>query len=345
MKLRNKLNFRKGALLTATYAAIIFTSCGQKGNVAQAETIAESSTVQETTVESTTESVTKGSTKGVTPTPTPKKEAKQETAVTYNEEELFDDLLTAVDGYDTAHDYDNILSTGEKETETPKETEAPTPTETPKVTEAPKETEAPKKTEAPKETKESDNPYVQYDSEGDAFVVVDENGNFVEDPDAPEKYATESESKESKEDKKADAKDTAEVSDKAITEVKSFFGDTETKVVNYINNGDFEGAIEDLKNTITTALDFLFYEGKINGYTKKQVDKDTVVYIVNELNNNIKIADGLISDWKSSLSAKYIESMDHLNVEEIDKFDAIGEEIKKNNPEEATKEEGKSKSK
>ena len=37
--------------------------------------------------------------------------------------------------------------------------------------------------------------------------------------------------------------------------------------------------------------------------------------------------------------------MDHLNVEEIDKFDAIGEEIKKNNPEEATKEERKSKSK
>ena len=334
MKLRKKLNFRKGALLTATYAAIIFTSCGQKGNVAQAETIAESSTVQETTVESTTESVTKGSTKGVTPTPTPKKEAKQETAVTYNEEELFDDLLTAVDGYDTAHDYDNILSTGEKETASPKETEAPTPTPTPK------------ETEAPKETKESDNPYIQYDSEGDAFVVVDENGNFVEDPDAPEKYATESETNEEPKEKKEASKDNAEVNEKAVSEVRAAFAESvDEEIINYINEGNFEGAVNSLSNKITTALDFLFYNGKINEHTKKEVDKDTIVFIIGELNNNIAIANDLAPDWKANLSAKYVEAMEFLDAKYIDKFDAIGEEIKKNNPEEATKEEGKSKSK
>ena len=97
MKLR-KLNLKKAALLSATGAAVILSCLGQK-NI-QAET--------------------------------KKNEPKKETITNYDEELLFDDLLTTVDGYCELHDYDNILRSKKSTT---KEESKPIVTPTPEVSE------------------------------------------------------------------------------------------------------------------------------------------------------------------------------------------------------------------
>lgn len=319
MKLR-KLNLKKAALITITSAAIMVSGCNQKTTPAGAETDTKAAT--ETTVESNIEVETNTETFAEIETETnsvvnePKESAKKE-VVTYNEEELYDDLLSTVDGYSEVHDYDNILNDSTTKVEEVKETEVPADTT--------------------KAEDNSTNSYQQVDGEGDKFVFVSPDGEFVENAAAPEEYATE--------DKNNTTQEKAEVTEETNTAVKSFFAKTDETIVNYINAGDVKSATEYLTDTIVSGLDFLFYEGKINEVTKKQVDKDTIAFVVNQLNNNIEIANSLTNVWTSELADKYIEAMNFLNTEDIDKFDAIGKEIKANYPDEEKVNEQKTKSK
>lgn len=309
METRKKLNLKKAILVSLTSGAVIFSGCA-------------------------TTAAAKEPAKKVESTTTVSDDKSPETIRKTNEK-IFDDLLTATDGYDTPQDYDYFFA---KEVKEEKNTEVETEVETEKETEVKVETKKEEK-ETKKET-ENDNPYLQYDAEGDAFVALDENGNFIENPEAPEKYAEESQTEVTTEAAKvASADQSGEKSEEAISYIKEMFANLDTTMVDGINNGDFENTANSIKEAVIESIDFLFFEGKIDKYTKNQVDRDTIVFIINQLNNYMSIANDLSAGCMETLPAKYLEAKLYISEEYIDKFDELGAEIIKNLPEEQTLEE------
>ena len=118
-----------------------------------------------------------------------------------------------------------------------------------------------------------------------------------------------------------------EVSEEAETAVNDYFASIEEVLVDYINNGDFEGLVVNAQDTVKLAMDFLFFEGSIEGYTKYQVGRQTLEDTVFRINNYIEVVEELSPGFLTNMDPKYNECTIYLSNEFIDDYDSIGAEI------------------
>ena len=117
------------------------------------------------------------------------------------------------------------------------------------------------------------------------------------------------------------------ISEEAEESVNNYFANIEEVLVNYINNGDYEGLVINAQETVKLAMDFLFFGGKINGYTKEQVSRATLEGVVYRINNYIQIVDELSPGFLTNMEPRYNECSIYLGNEFIDDFNSIGYEI------------------
>ena len=181
------------------------------------------------------------------------------------------------------------------------------------------------------------NPYQNVDSQGDTFAFESPDGEFVENPSAPDGYSnsgiTKSEDGEhapANEGKKNTSKDTKEASE----HIKQVYAEADERIPELISS-DPEQAGKDLYTMITKGLDFLFFGKDFDGYTKDQVDEETIIYLRDEMFNYVAIAKSFEEfGVYTELETKYTEALEYLELSKedpsiISNLDKIGEEILK----------------
>ena len=221
--------------------------------------------------------------------------------------------------------------------EAKQEAEASTEATTAQAEEAKKgSTEAAKaKQEANKD--KTDNPYQNVDSQGDIFAFEGPDGEFVENPSAPDGYSnsgiTKSEDGEyapANEGKKNTSKDTKEASEY----IHQVYTKSDKSIPELLNSSP-EQAGKDLYTMITKGLDFLFFGKDFDGYTKDQVDEETIIYLRDEMLNYAEH----VESFKTfgvfvELETTYTEALKYLELSKedpsiINNLDKIGKEIQK----------------
>lgn len=118
-----------------------------------------------------------------------------------------------------------------------------------------------------------------------------------------------------------------EISEEAEQSVNSFFASIEEVLVDYINNGDMEGLVINAQDTVKLAMDFLFFNGSVNGFTKEQVSRQTISDTIFRLNNYIQVVEEISPGFLTNMDPRYDECTIYLSDEFIDDFNSIGEKI------------------
>ena len=299
-----------------------------------------------------TEKPVEEATKGATEKPA------EETTTPKTDKEIEEDLLNAlkynVGGEIIVPEEEKGQAEAKAANEAKKETEASTEEATKGATEVPTEEAAKGTTEKPAEEAKkgsteaakakqeakkdkTDNPYQNVDSQGDTFAFAGPDGEFVENPSAPEGYSdsgiTKSEDGEyasANEGKKNTSKDTKEASEY----IKQVYTKADKTIPELINS-DPEQAGKDLYTMITKGLDFLFFGKDFDGYTKDQVDEGTIIYLRGEMLNYASIAKSFEAfGVYTELETTYTEALKYLELSKedpsiISNLDKIGKEIQK----------------
>jgi hypothetical protein len=146
----------------------------------------------------------------------------------------------------------------------------------------------------------------------------------------PEEEKGQAEAKAANEGKKSTSKDTKEASE-YIQQVYT----KSDKSIPELLSSDPEQAGKDLYTMITKGLDFLFFGKDFDGYTKDQVDEETIIYLRDEMLNYA----AHVESFKTfgvfvKLETTYTEALKYLELSKedpsiINKLDKIGKDILK----------------
>jgi len=325
----------KEATKGATEAAAEAATKGATEAAAEAAKKGTTEKPAEETKKGTTEKPAEEATKGAAEKPA-EETTKAKTAKEI-EDGLFDAYRYNVDGEIIVPEEEKGQAEAEAANEAKKEAEASTEATTAQAEEAKKgSTEAAKAKQEAKNDK-SDNPYQNVDSQGDTFVFVGPDGEFVENPSAPEGYSNNG-NKESDEKKNASAneekKNTSKDTKEASEHIKQVYAEADERIPELINS-DPEQAGKDLYTMITKGLDFLFFGKDFDGYTKDQVDEETIIYLRNEMLNYAANAKSFEAfGVYTELETTYTEALKYLELSKedpsiISNLDKIGKEIQK----------------
>lgn len=97
--------------------------------------------------------------------------------------------------------------------------------------------------------------------------------------------------------------------DKVLNEaddtVTSYFTEANERLKQYAQSEDFETLKREAKNVFTDGIDFLFFDGEIDGFTRKQMTEEGKKSVINSLNGTLEFLDEYFPGFSDTFGRKY----------------------------------------
>ncbi len=92
---------------------------------------------------------------------------------------------------------------------------------------------------------------------------------------------------------------------KADRSVISYFSDARELLRNYTNSSDYTNLKSKAKSLVITGIDFLFYDGTIKGYTRKELTEKGKAYIMQYIADTLEELDYYFPGMSDTILSKY----------------------------------------
>lgn len=121
--------------------------------------------------------------------------------------------------------------------------------------------------------------------------------------------------------------------------VISYFQEAKNKMQEYLASDDYINLKAKAKSIVVTGIDFLFYDGTIKGFTRKELTEKGKEEIINSVSETFEFIDEYYPGFSESLGSKYNRAKEYLSEKFVmvldkvkdwlgeDNYNALGEEL------------------
>ena len=94
--------------------------------------------------------------------------------------------------------------------------------------------------------------------------------------------------------------------------VISYFSDAKNVIKEYVASDDFTNLKSKAKNLVITGIDFLFYDGTIKGYTRKELTEKGKEYVMQTIADTLELLEKYYPGLSDTILEKYGKAKDFL---------------------------------